>query len=61
MLLHSKHSGYVALKSKICGLQKWMNLEKHPPYPQFSSKLSEIFFGERFEELGSFFLQVQSF
>jgi hypothetical protein len=37
----------VALKSKTCVLQNWTNLEKRPPFPQFLSKLSEFFFGER--------------
>jgi hypothetical protein len=31
----------------MCVSQKWMNLEKRPPFPQSSSKLSEFFFGER--------------
>jgi hypothetical protein len=36
-------------------LQNWPKLEKRPPFLQFSSKLSEIFLGERSDKLGSFF------
>jgi hypothetical protein len=43
MLLGSKHSRKVALKSKVHGTQNWPNLEKRLPFLQFSSKLSEFF------------------
>jgi hypothetical protein len=43
MLLGSKHSRYVALKSKVHVAQNWTNLEKRPPFFQFSSKLSDFF------------------
>jgi hypothetical protein len=39
----------------MCVLHISPNLEKHPPFPQFSSKLSEIVL-----QIG-FFLQDQSF
>jgi hypothetical protein len=39
----------------MCVSQNWPNLEKHPPFLQFLSKLSEFFFGERSEKAGSFF------
>jgi hypothetical protein len=55
MLLGLNHSRLVALKSKICVSQNWTNLEKRTPFPQFSSKLSEFFFGERSDKSGSFF------
>jgi hypothetical protein len=45
MLLGSKHSRKVAIKSKMHVAQNWPNLEKHPPFFQFSSKLSEFFGG----------------
>jgi hypothetical protein len=34
-------------KSKMRMAQNWVNLEKHPPFPQLLSKLSEIYFCER--------------
>ena len=30
-------------KVKMCISQNWTNLEKRPPFPQFSSKLSDFF------------------
>jgi hypothetical protein len=37
----------------MCVLQNWTNLEKRPPFPQFSSKLSEFFLVK--DLTGSFF------
>jgi hypothetical protein len=34
--------------------QNWPNLEKNPPLLQFSSKLSEFFFGERSDKSSTF-------
>ena len=45
-----KHSHYL----KMCVSQNWTNLEKHPSFPQFSSKLSKCFFGERSDKSGFF-------
>ena len=42
--LGSKHSCQVGLKSKVHVAQNWPNLEKRPPFLQFSSKLSDFFF-----------------
>jgi hypothetical protein len=46
MLLGSKHSRQVALKSKVHVAQNWPNLEKRPLFLQFSSKLSDFFWGK---------------
>ena len=43
MLLGSKHSRLVALKSKVHMAQNWLSLEKPPPFLQFSSKISDFF------------------
>ena len=50
----------MALKSKVHVAQNWPNLEKRPPFLQFSSKLSEFFFGERSDKLGSFFYKIKA-
>ena len=41
----------------MCVSQNWTNLEKRSPFPQFSSKLSEIFLVKDLTK----FLQAQSF
>ena len=60
MLLNSKCSRYVVLKSKLCVLQNWPNLEKHLPFPQFSSKVFD-FFGERSDKSDSFLYKFRAF
>ena len=37
-------------------VENYPNLEKHHPFRQFSSKLSEFVFGKRSGELDSFFI-----
>jgi hypothetical protein len=54
MLLDSKHSKLGGAKVKSACGANWPNLEKRPPFLQFSSKLSEFFFGERSDKSSSF-------
>jgi hypothetical protein len=42
------------LKSKVHVAQNWPNLEKRLSFLQFSSKLSEFFFCERYDSSSSF-------
>ena len=44
----------------MCVSQKWPNLEKRPPFPQFSSKLSEFFFVKDLTNQG-FFYKLKAF
>ena len=43
----------------MCVSQNCLNLKKHSPFPQFSSKLAEIFIGEIFDQSGSFFTKLE--
>ena len=38
--------------------QNWPNLEKRPPFLQFSSKLSEFYFGEKCHKSSSFSFDI---